>query len=55
MWGKNLVTINTFVVANGYFGTVDESYTGAFTEANGVRKEEHNYKNTVFYLDKAIV
>jgi hypothetical protein len=36
MFLKNFVATDPFVVTDCYFGAVDESYTGTFSETDGV-------------------
>jgi hypothetical protein len=51
----NPVAFDTFVVADGYFSTVYEGYSGTLPEADGVEEKHHGDKNPVFNFYKTIV
>jgi hypothetical protein len=47
---ENFIPFDAFVFADADFCTVNESYSRAFSETDGIEKKHHRYKNFVFYL-----
>jgi hypothetical protein len=49
------VAFDTLVVADGYFSTVHEGYSGTLTEADGIEEKHHGDKHPMLNLYKTIV
>jgi hypothetical protein len=49
------IAFDTFVVADGYFGTVHECYSATLAEADGIEEKHHGDKHPVLNLYKTIV